>query len=442
MPEATLNGFSVETPEAAGASMHDLMRRLFPICRSLTGDGVRESFRILQELAPVEMHEIPSGSQVLDWIVPDEWNIRDGYVADESGHRVIDFRANNLHVLGYSEPVDATFTLDELCPHLHSLPDQPDAIPYLTSYYSRRWGFCLTDRQLQALKPGTYHARIDATLAPGSLSYADWVIPGESDEEVLLATNICHPSMANNELSGPVTVLALGLWLAALPKRRYSYRLAFLPETIGAVAYLERHLDHMKAKTVAGYQVVCTGGPDDFTYLLSRNGNALADRAALNVLAHDGRPYRVLDHTRRASDERQWCSPGADLPVGSLMRSKYHDYAEYHTSLDDLDFVRPEHLAAVFDVYCRIIETLEMNRTWRSTLRAGEPQLGRRGLYPSMGGRNHLDADVEALSAVLGYADGSMDMIAIANTHRRSALGLAPAAAKLYAAGLIVEENK
>jgi aminopeptidase-like protein len=436
-----MTGFSVETPEAAGDAMHGLMRRLFPICRSLTGEGVRETFRILRELGPLETHEVPSGTQVLDWIVPDEWNIRDAYVADEAGNRVIDFRKNNLHVVGYSEPVDATLSLDELRPHLHSLPDQPDAIPYLTSYYARRWGFCLRHPDLEALKPGSYRAVIDSTLEPGSLTYADWVIPGESDAEVLLATNVCHPSMANNELSGPVTLLALGLWLQSLPERRYTYRLAFLPETIGAVAYLDRHLDHLKAKVVAGYQVICTGGPDDFTYLLSRDGNTLADRAALNVLAHDGRPYRVLDHTRRASDERQWCSPGAGLPVGSLMRSKYHDYAEYHTSLDDLDFVRPEHLAAVFDVYCKVLRTLEMNRTWKSTLRAGEPQLGRRGLYPSMGGRNHLDADVEALSAVLGYADGQMDMIAIADAHGRSAVSLAPAVEKLYATGLIREEK-
>lgn len=397
-----------------GRAMHDLMARLWPLCRSLTGDGVRRSFAILGETVPLAVHECPSGSRAFDWTVPDEWTVREAWIEAPDGSRIADFADNNLHLMSYSVPFEGELELAELKPHLHTRPDLPDAVPYVTSYYRRDWGFCLSHRQYEALRPGRYRVRVDTTLAPGSLTYADLVIPGETEDEVLLSTNICHPSMANNELSGPVMTAWLGRWLAAAP-RRYTYRLVWVPETIGALVYISRHLEHLRARVVAGYQVVCTGGPGPFHYLKSRLGDTLADRAALHVLAHQQAPCEVLDYRHRESDERQYGAPGIDLPFGSLMKAKYRGYPQYHTSLDDLELVTAEQMQATFDLYVRIVETLEANRRYRTTV-LGEPQLGRRDLWPNTGGKPNAHL-VDDLLALLSYSDGRHDLLDIAERH-------------------------
>lgn len=421
----------------AGDWMHRLMARLFPICRSITGPGVRETLAILaEEGIPLAHGSVPSGTPCFDWDVPDEWIIRDAYVADESGRRVIDFQASNLHVMSYSVSVDATMSLEELRPHLYTLPDQPDAIPYRTSYYRRDWGFCLRHRDLEALQPGRYRVRINADLVPGMLDYGELLLPGDSEQEVLLATNICHPSMANNELSGVAMLAALARHLAAKPRRRLSYRLLWLPETIGAIAYLSRHADILKQRVIAGYQVVCVGGPADFLYLSSRWGNTLADRAALHVLRHVGGGFRTRDYTHRGSDERQWCSPGIDLPVGSVMRSKYHEYAEYHTSLDDLGFVTAEHMAASFDVYCRILDVLDGNRCLKVATPC-EPRLGKYGLYGSVGGASHRERLSRLALHLSGWCDGRFDLVDIAERHDLPAWEYFEVADRMEAAGLL-----
>jgi aminopeptidase-like protein len=427
------------TDTNAGVGMHALMTELFPICRSLTGPGLRQTLARLAEIAPFTLEEVPSGTQCFDWTVPPEWTIRDAWVEDATGERVIDFRKNNLHVVGYSEPVDQTLTLSDLRAHLHTLPELPNAIPYVTSYYSRYWGFCLSQDNLDNLVDGEYRAVIDATLDEnGSLTYAELLIPGSSSEEILLSTYACHPSMANNELSGPVLTTWLAQYIMALPERRYSYRIVIVPETIGSITYISRHLEALKKNVVAGYVVTCVGGPDQATFLESRTGDTLADRAALHILNSLDEPFKHWTYARRASDERQYCSPGVELPVASVMRSKYHDYPEYHTSLDDLNFVRPEHMQASYDLYVDIIQTLETNRHYKTTVPC-EPQLGPRGLYPNLGDRTHQEADLHERMALLAYADGQTDLIDIAERNGTTVPQLAPHVQVLMDHGLLEE---
>lgn len=422
--------------DACGAAMHALATELFPICRSITGDGVRQTLKILRHRVPLTVHEVPSGTKAFDWTVPPEWNIRDAYVLDDRGERVIDFRRNNLHVVGYSVPVDVTLPLCELQEHLHSLEEQPTAVPYVTSYYAERWGFCLTHEQRLGLADGMYRAVVDSTLEPGSLTYGELIIPGESEDEVFLSTYICHPSMANNELSGPVVLTFLAEWIVRAP-RRYTYRLVYVPETIGALTYLSRNLDALRERVVAGFEVTCIGDDRAYSYLPSRAGGTLADRAALKVLndVHPG--FVAYSYLDRGSDERQYCSPGVDLPVASVMRSKYREYAEYHTSLDDLELVTPAGLQGGFGVLRDCLELLERDRVYRTTC-LGEPQLGKRGLYPSLGTRD-THAAVGAMLDLLAYADGTRDLIAISEAIGVPAASLYPLIDVLVEQGLLGE---
>lgn len=418
-----------------GQAMHDFARTLFPICRSLTGPGVRATLaEIKRHLPEMTLHEVPSGTKAFDWTVPDEWAIRGARLFGPDGNKVVDFADHNLHVVGYSEPVDLEIPLDALQAHLHSLPDQPDAIPYITSYYSRRWGFCLSHRQRETLKAGTYRAVIDSTLAPGSLTYGELILPGETDREIFLSTYVCHPSMANNELSGPAVATWLGKWLRET-KRRHTVRMVFIPETIGSIVYLSRNIEIMKRRIAAGFNITCVGDERHYSYLPSRTGGTLADRAALAALgelAPDFVRYSFLD---RGSDERQYCAPGVDLPVCSVMRTRYGDYPEYHTSLDDLTLVTPAGLQGTYDVLKRAIELIEANRTYRVTVLC-EPQLGKRGLYSTLSTKSQAE-ETRTMMNVIAYADGTRDLLSLAQTIGEPPMECARIAETMRAHGLM-----
>ncbi|MDA9863337.1 DUF4910 domain-containing protein [bacterium] len=396
-----------------GAFLHALAARLFPIHRSLTGDGVRETLRILGEYLPgLEIHEVPSGTQVLDWTVPDEWNARSAYLEGPSGERIIDIADSNIHLVSYSEPVDVRLTLADLQPHLHSDPEHRSAIPYVTSYYNRTWGFCLTAEQHEALVDGEYHAVVDTTLEPGSLTYADLVIPGELEDEVLLTTYICHPSLANNELSGPMVAVGLARWLSTLPSRRYTYRFVFAPETIGAITYIDRNLDRLKSRVVAAINLTCIGDDGDYSFLASRTGVTPMDRIGRRVV-RTREPAVEYSYLDRGSDERHYAMPGVDVPMISLMRTKYGAYSEYHTHLDDLTVVTPSGLQGGLDLVRDCLIELESTDYYRSTVLA-EPQLGRRGLYHTMHARTVAD-EILLRTNVLAYADGEHSLADMAD---------------------------
>lgn len=397
----------------AGDAMLARMRTLWPICRSITGPGVRETLAILQrELPALTVHEVPTGTRCFDWTVPDEWIIRDAYIADQAGRRVVDFAASNLHVVNYSEPVECELDLSDLQPHLHSLPDQPDAIPYVTSYYKRSWGFCLTDRVRQSLAPGRYRVVVDSELRPGSLTYGEWILPGETTDEVFFSTYICHPSMANNELSGPCVTAELAKWLATAP-RRLTYRIIFIPETIGALVYLSRHLADLRERVRAGFVVNCVGDERAWSFMPSREGQTLSDRVARHVLSHVAPGYREYSFLQRGSDERQYCSPGVDLPVCSVMRSKYMTFPEYHTSLDNFDLVTAAGLGHAFEAHQRMVEVIEGQCTPVATV-IGEPKMSDRGLRPTTGKRGSAESS-RALMNLLVYADGKRTLLEIAD---------------------------
>ncbi|MBI4060198.1 MAG: DUF4910 domain-containing protein [Elusimicrobia bacterium] len=436
------NRRTTASPEQAqiGGELYALAKELFPICRSITGEGFRQTLKILQREAPgLAIHSVPSGTKAFDWEVPDEWNIRAASIRDSKGRKVVDFADSNLHVVGYSTPIDQEMSLEELQPHLHSLPKQPDAIPYVTSYYNRTWGFCLPHRQRKTLKKGRYRVRIDSALRPGELNYGEILLPGRLKQEILLSTYCCHPSTANNEVSGPVVTARLARWLAEKTERRYSYRIIFIPETIGSIVYLSRHLAALKEKVAAGFNVTCVGDDRVYSYLPSRRGDTLADRAALHAISAVAPKFKRYSYLDRGSDERQYCSPGADLPVATLMRSKYGEYPEYHTSKDNLSLISPKGLYGGFALLRRALEILEANETWRATAPC-EPQLGRRGLYPTLSKKGEFGSGRRILD-FLAYCDGTNDLLAVAETIGADALELAAVAEKMAAAGLIRREE-
>lgn len=403
-------GFPLDLPDI-GLEMYRLITELYPICRSITGNGVRETLGILKKHIEIEVHNVPTGTQVFDWTVPREWNIRDGYVKNSRGERVIDFRKSNLHVLNYSVPIKNYMSLAELRPHLFSLPDHPDWIPYRTSYYSENWGFCLSHNKLMELKDEKYNVCIEGSLEPGFLTYGEYLLPGETSEEVLVSCHVCHPSLANDNLSGIALALFIAKQLSSI-KRRYSYRFLFIPGTIGSITWLSQHEAHT-SRIKHGLVLASVGAGDKFTYKKSRRGNAEIDRAVLNVLRHSGNSYDILDFSPYGYDERQFCSPGFDLPVGCFMRSPNGQFPEYHTSADNLDFVQPSLLADSFAVTLTIISLLEGNVIYANQNPKCEPQLGKRGLYRKMGGVEG-GVDELALLWVLNLSDGTHSLLDIA----------------------------
>lgn len=394
--------------------MYQLMKKLFPINRSLTGDGVRKSLAIINnEILNFDLNivEIKSETKVFDWIIPNEWNVREAFITNSKGEKIIDFKQNNLHLVGYSSPINKIMKLKELYAHLYSLPEQPNAIPYITSYYSKKWGFCLTHNHLKTLKDDTYRVYIDSDLKKGSLTYAELIIPGVTEREIFFSTYICHPSMANNELSGPVLLTSIINYVSNLKDRYYTYRFVFVPETIGSITYLSKNLKALKKNVIAGYNITCVGDNNNYSFIPSRNGETLSDEVAefvLNSMDIHFKRYTFLD---RGSDERQYCSPGIDLPVSSIMRTKYGEYDEYHTSLDNLDFVSPNGLQGSYDVYTNVISTLENNFYPKMNI-FGEPQLGKRNLYPNTSTKSSGEK-VRDLMNVLAYCDGTKSILDI-----------------------------
>lgn len=399
---------------SVGNEMYLLAEELFPLCRSITGKGTRETLlRLQKEVPEINIFEVESGTKVFDWTVPNEWSIEEAYIENCDGEKVVDFKNNNLHVVGYSTPVDDVFSLDVLNQHLYSLPEHPDWIPYVTSYYKERWGFCMTHNQRIALKEDKYHVVINSSLFSGSLSYGELLIPGKKEKEILLSTYVCHPSMANNELSGPVVQLQLAKWLLAQKERKYSYRLVWIPETIGSITYLSRHLEEMKKKVIAGYVLTCVGDERTVSYVGSRKENTLADIAAKNVLHFMAPDYKYYNFLHRGSDERQYNAPRVNLPVCSICCSKYHEYPEYHTSADDMTLISPKGLERAYSIYKAVIEAIEHNAKYRVNCYC-EPQLGPRGLYPTES-FNRSSVSVKDMMDFITYADGTMDLFEISN---------------------------
>ena len=397
-------------PDQAGQEIYQLMHQLYPICRSITGNGFRETLRRLNQVIPLTVHEVPTGTTVFDWTVPKEWNIRDAYIKDPQGRRIVDFQKSNLHVVNYSVPVRSILPLESLRPHLFSLPDRPDWIPYRTSYYKETWGFCLSHRRLLQLEDGDYEVCIDSSLEDGYLTYGEYLVQGETPQEVLISCHACHPAMCNDNLSGVVLAAFLAKHLTAL-SLRYSYRFLFIPGTIGSITWLCRNEQHVR-QVKHGLVLASVGDSGKSTYKKSRRGDAPIDRAVRQVLRHSGKEYEVMEFSPYGYDERQYCSPGFNLPVGCLSRTPHGRYPEYHTSADDLSFVQPSYLADSFQKCFSIFAVLENDRTYLNLNPKGEPQLGRRGIYRAIGGQNAEMSEL-AMLWVLNLSDGNHSLLQI-----------------------------
>ncbi len=393
--------------------MYQWATDLFPINRSITGNGVRETLAYIKNIVPeLNIQEIPSHTKCFDWSVPKEWNVKDAYLQDEQGNKIIDFKENNLHLVGYSIPVDEELEYDELVEHLYYLEDQPDAIPYITSYYKERWGFCLTYNQFKRMKKSKYRVKIDTELKEGALTYGEVILEGALKKEIFLSTYICHPSMANNELSGPVVAMALIDFIRNLKERKYTYRIIFIPETIGSICYLSKNLKEMQANIIAGFNLTTIGDNRSYSYIPTRYGNTLSDKVAKHILGKSKPDYVRYSFLDRGSDERQYCAPGVDLPVATICRTKFGEYPEYHTSLDNLDVISPEGLNGGYEILADTILVLEKNNYYKVNVLC-EPQLGKRGLFPTLTTQENRKI-VRTLIDFIAYADGTNDLIDIA----------------------------
>lgn len=428
-----------QDPEGPGAEMYQLISELFPICRSITGNGVRQTFRRVQQDIALQVYEVPTGTKVFDWTVPREWNVEDAYVRNSAGEKVIDFRRSNLHLLNYSTPMKQTMPLSELKQHLFSIPDHPDWIPYRTSYYKDNWGFCLSHNELQRLKDGQYEVVIDSTLTDGHLTYGEYFLPGESSDEVLIYTHICHPSMGNDNLSGISLSVMLAKALTPL-SRRYSYRFLFCPGTIGSITWLARNEPKI-ANIKHGLVLTGVGDSGPVTYKKSRRGNAEIDRAMTHALEHSGKNHTIVEFFPYGYDERQFCSPGFNLPVGCFMRTPHSQYPEYHTSADNLDFVQPASLEESFRHCVTVFNVLEHNKTYLNQNPKGEPQLGKRGLYRTIGGPNGSPSHELAMLWVLNLSDGQHSLLDIAERAGLRFELIQDAARALASNGLLTESR-
>ncbi|WP_353063318.1 DUF4910 domain-containing protein [Tunturibacter psychrotolerans] len=429
-----LQRFEQQTLAESGQKLHQFAAELYPICRSITGDGIRRTLAMIGDRIPLQISEVATGTAVFDWTVPKEWNIRDAYIKDSAGRRVVDFRENNLHVLNYSTPIHATLSLSKLKEHLFTLPEHPDRIPYRTSYYSPKWGFCLTHKQMLALDEDGYEVCIDTTVEDGYLTYGESYLPGQSSEEVLFSVHSCHPSLANDNLSGLTVATSLARLLADID-RRYSYRFLFIPGTIGAITWLAQNTEASK-RVRHGLVLTCVGDAGGFHYKRSRRGDAEIDRAAAHVLRHCEEPAEVLDFSPYGYDERQYCSPGFNLPVGCLMRSVWGTFSEYHTSADNLDFIQPDSLAKSLRACVAIVNVLEDNRRYVNQSPYCEPQLGKRNLYRTTGG-DSIGTEINARLWVLNLSDGGHSLLDIAERSNIPFFIISEAARILCEAGLL-----
>jgi aminopeptidase-like protein len=420
-----------------GIEIHQLISQLYPICRSITGDGVRETLHMLQQFIPLELHEVPTGTPVFDWIVPKEWNIHDAYVLNPQGKKVIDFQKSNLHILNYSIPIDRQMPLSELKEHLFSMPDRPDWVPYRTSYYQENWGFCLSHHELEQLEDGEYQVYINSSLAAGSLTYGEYYIQGETSEEILFSCHVCHPSLCNDNLSGIGLATFLAKQITAKP-HRYSYRFLFVPGTIGSITWLSLN-QHKVERIKHGLVISGVGDAGKSTYKKSRRGDAEIDRAVTHILKHSGQEYAIEDFSPYGYDERQYCSPGFNLAVGSLTRTPFNCYPEYHTSADNLDFIHPTNLADSLEKYLAVINILENNHTYLNTNPYCEPQLGKRGLYGNFGGKKSTKTREMAMLWVMNLADGKYSLLEIADRANLPFSVIQEAAIDLLATGLLSE---
>ena len=426
-----------------GEKIYNFAKQIFPYCRSITGEGVRKTIADIKSYIEdgtnvvLDVHDILSGTQVFDWVVPKEWKIREAYIEDEYGKHIVDMEVNNLHVVGYSTPIDQWVELEELKKYIYTEPAQPDVIPYITSYYKERFGFCMSEQQKNALAPGKYHMYIDSELFDGVLNYAETVIPGEEEQEIFISTYFCHPSMANNECSGPALAAELIRFVASMEQRKYTYRFIFIPETIGSISYMsvDDHLAHMQKTMIAGFNLSCVGDDRDYSIVESKYADTLADRVLKNVLHHHTDRYSVYSFLKRGSDERQYNAPGVELPVVCYCRSKFGEYPEYHTSADDMGLVSPRGFQGSYEVMTQVIQAIEYNQKYKSTVLC-EPQLGKRGLYPTLSRKGNHN-EINAMMDFIAYADGKADLIEISNRIGVPVNHLIPIIRRLQAAGLL-----
>ncbi|MEO6903352.1 MAG: DUF4910 domain-containing protein [Bacteroidia bacterium] len=419
--------------------IEDYFDKLWPICRSITGNGLRKSFNILSEIIPLKLTEVSTGTKVFDWEIPNEWNIKEAYIITPAGDKIADFSINNLHIVNYSLPINKEIGYDELIQHLYTLPRLPEAIPYVTSYYKEKWGFCISQNEFDKLpKEGVYKVFIDAELKPGSLTYGEYILKGSTTDEILLSTYLCHPSMANNELSGPLTLAFLYKLIKQIPNRKYTYRFVVVPETIGTIAFLYNNKNKLIENVKAGYVITCCGTNKPFVFKKSRQGNSIADAAALNVLKHSNKKYSVINFDPLGSDERQYCSPGFNLPVGSLMRSKYHEYDEYHSSFDNKKLISFDALNETINMYYSFIKALEINDYYKNTIQFCEPNMGKRELYEDLSGAITMPEKLSTRMRLINYMDGEHNLLDFCEKYNLSIIDLEEEINLLIKKGIII----